>query len=446
MSQKFFGTDGIRGKVGEFPLTPDFVMKLGWAAGVVLAKDGTKEVLVGKDTRASGYMLESALEAGLSAAGVSIALAGPIPTPAVAYLASTFRADAGVVISASHNPYYDNGIKFFARIGAKLNAQQQQAIEEKLHYALENGIDCVSSESLGKARRVEDAAGRYIEFCKGTFSSDLSLEGLTIVVDSANGAAYKVAPSVFEELGASVINIANTPNGVNINDECGATSLRLLSDAVKANNADLGIAVDGDADRIMFVDGNGEVVDGDEILFLIAREAKQAGYKGGVVGTLMSNLGLEHALQELDIPFTRTKVGDRYVVEKLNETGWRIGGETSGHILNLDYVFTGDAIIAALQVLTVVVKSGYPLAKLKAGMTKLPQCMINVRHNNLDSVLNLPNVKQAVADVENQLGKSGRLVLRKSGTEPLIRVMIEAASDDVAERLASELAAVIKES
>ncbi len=446
MSQKFFGTDGIRGKVGEFPLTPDFVMKLGWAAGVVLAKDGTKEVLVGKDTRASGYMLESALEAGLSAAGVSIALAGPIPTPAVAYLASTFRADAGVVISASHNPYYDNGIKFFARSGAKLNAQQQQAIEEKLHYALENGIDCVSSESLGKARRVEDAAGRYIEFCKGTFSSDLSLEGLTIVVDSANGAAYKVAPSVFEELGASVINIANTPNGININNECGATSLRLLSDAVKANNADLGIAVDGDADRIMFVDGNGEVVDGDEILFLIAREAKQAGYKGGVVGTLMSNLGLEHALQELDIPFTRTKVGDRYVVEKLNETGWRIGGETSGHILNLDYVFTGDAIIAALQVLTVVVKSGYPLAKLKAGMTKLPQCMINVRHNDLDSVLNLPNVKKAVADVESQLGKSGRLVLRKSGTEPLIRVMIEAASDDVAERLASELAAVIKES
>ena len=446
MSQKFFGTDGIRGKVGEFPLTPDFVMKLGWAAGVVLAKDGTKEVLVGKDTRASGYMLESALEAGLSAAGVSIALAGPIPTPAVAYLASTFRADAGVVISASHNPYYDNGIKFFARSGAKLNAQQQQAIEEKLHYALENGIDCVSSESLGKARRVEDAAGRYIEFCKGTFSSDLSLEGLTIVVDSANGAAYKVAPSVFEELGASVINIANTPNGVNINNACGATSLGLLSDAVKANNADLGIAVDGDADRIMFVDGNGEVVDGDEILFLIAREAKQAGYKGGVVGTLMSNLGLEHALQELDIPFTRTKVGDRYVVEKLNETGWRIGGETSGHILNLDYVFTGDAIIAALQVLTVVVKSGYPLAKLKAGMTKLPQCMINVRHNDLDSVLNLPNVKKAVADVESQLGKSGRLVLRKSGTEPLIRVMIEAASDDVAERLASELAAVIKES
>ena len=446
MSQKFFGTDGIRGKVGEFPLTPDFVMKLGWAAGVVLAKDGTKEVLVGKDTRASGYMLESALEAGLSAAGVSIALAGPIPTPAVAYLASTFRADAGVVISASHNPYYDNGIKFFARSGAKLNAQQQQAIEEKLHYALENGIDCVSSESLGKARRVEDAAGRYIEFCKGTFSSDLSLEGLTIVVDSANGAAYKVAPSVFEELGASVINIANTPNGININNECGATSLRLLSDAVKANNADLGLAVDGDADRIMFVDGNGEVVDGDEILFLIAREAKQAGYKGGVVGTLMSNLGLEHALQELDIPFTRTKVGDRYVVEKLNETGWRIGGETSGHILNLDYVFTGDAIIAALQVLTVVVKSGYPLAKLKAGMTKLPQCMINVRHNDLDSVLNLPNVKKAVADVESQLGKSGRLVLRKSGTEPLIRVMIEAASDVVAERLASELAAVIKES
>ena len=351
MSQKYFGTDGIRGKVGEFPMTPDFVMKLGWAAGVVLAADGTKEVLVGKDTRASGYMLESALEAGLSAAGVNIALAGPIPTPAVAYLASTFRADAGVVISASHNPYYDNGIKFFGRSGAKLGSEQQQVIEEKLQYALENGIDCVDSERLGKARRVEDAAGRYIEFCKGTFSSELSLEGLTIVVDSANGAAYKVAPSVFEELGAKVINIANTPNGININNDCGATSLNSLSKAVTTNKADLGIAVDGDADRIMFVDSQGEVVDGDEILFLMAREAKQAGYKGGVVGTLMSNLGLEIALKELDIPFVRTKVGDRYVVEKLKETGWRIGGETSGHILNLDYAFTGDAIIAALQIL-----------------------------------------------------------------------------------------------
>ncbi|MBR9897466.1 MAG: phosphoglucosamine mutase [Gammaproteobacteria bacterium] len=444
MSQKYFGTDGIRGKVGEFPMTPDFVMKLGWAAGVVLAADGTKEVLVGKDTRASGYMLESALEAGLSAAGVNIALAGPIPTPAVAYLASTFRADAGVVISASHNPYYDNGIKFFGRSGAKLGSEQQQAIEEKLQYALENGIECVDSERLGKARRIEDAAGRYIEFCKGTFPSDLSLEGLTVVVDSANGAAYKVAPSVFEELGAKVINIANTPNGVNINDECGATSLNALSKAVTTNKADLGIAVDGDADRIMFVDSDGDVVDGDEILFLMAREAKQSGYKGGVVGTLMSNLGLELALKELDIPFERTKVGDRYVVEKLKETGWRIGGETSGHILNLDYAFTGDAIVAALQVLAVVVKSEYSLKDLKEGMTKLPQCMVNVRHNDLDSVLDLDAVKEEVARVEGALGSSGRLVLRKSGTEPLIRVMIEATDKDVSIELANSLAEIIR--
>jgi len=444
MSQKYFGTDGIRGKVGEFPMTPDFVMKLGWAAGVVLAADGTKEVLVGKDTRASGYMLESALEAGLSAAGVNIALAGPIPTPAVAYLASTFRADAGVVISASHNPYYDNGIKFFGRSGAKLGSEQQQAIEEKLQYALEHGIECVDSEHLGKARRVEDAAGRYIEFCKGTFSSELSLEGLTIVVDSANGAAYKVAPSVFEELGAKVINIANTPNGININNDCGATSLDSLSKAVTTNKADLGIAVDGDADRIMFVDSQGEVVDGDEILFLMAREAKQAGYKGGVVGTLMSNLGLELALKELDIPFVRTKVGDRYVVEKLKETGWRIGGETSGHILNLDYAFTGDAIIAALQILTVVVKSEYPLHELKSGMTKLPQCMVNVRHSDLDTVLDLDVVKDEVSRVEELLGKDGRLVLRKSGTEPLIRVMIEAKNGETAVALANSLSEVIR--
>jgi phosphoglucosamine mutase len=444
MSQKYFGTDGIRGKVGDFPMTPDFVMKLGWAAGTVLAADGTKAVLVGKDTRASGYMIESALEAGLSAAGVDIALAGPIPTPAVAYLASTFRADAGVVISASHNPYYDNGIKFFGRNGAKLGEAQQKAIEEKLQYAIENGIKCVDSGMLGKARRVEDAAGRYIEFCKGTFSSELSLEGLKIVVDSANGAAYKVAPSVFEELGANVINIANTPNGVNINNECGATSLASLSDAVKTHKADLGIAVDGDADRIMFVDENGETIDGDEILYLIARDAKQTGYKGGVVGTLMSNLGLELALKELGIPFVRTKVGDRYVVEKLNETGWRIGGETSGHILNLDYTFTGDAIIAALQVLSIVVKSGYSLAQIKLGMTKLPQCMVNVRHENLSSVLLHDSVKEAVAAVEEQLGKEGRLVLRKSGTEPLIRVMVEAKDKEAANLLANKLADVIR--
>ncbi|WP_334015697.1 phosphoglucosamine mutase [Alteromonas sp. S167] len=446
MPQKFFGTDGIRGKVGEFPMTPDFVMKLGWAAGVVLAADGTKEVLVGKDTRASGYMLESALEAGLSAAGVNIALAGPIPTPAVAYLASTFRSDAGVVISASHNPYYDNGIKFFGRSGAKLGAEQQNAIEEKLQYALQHGIECVDSEKLGKARRIEDASGRYIEFCKGTFNSELSLEGLKIVVDSANGAAYKVAPSVFEELGATVINIGNKPNGVNINYECGATSLAALSASVIECKADLGIAVDGDADRIMFVDGNGEVVDGDEILFLMAREAKQQGYKGGVVGTLMSNLGLELALRELDIPFVRSKVGDRYVVEKLNENGWKIGGETSGHILNFNYTFTGDAIIAALQILSIIVKSGYSLNQLKQGMNKLPQCMVNVRHSNLDSVLSLDSIKHEVSTVQEKLGNTGRLVLRKSGTEPLIRVMVESECANTATDLSNHLADCIKAS
>lgn len=446
MSQKYFGTDGIRGKVGEFPMTPDFVMKLGWAAGVVLAAEGTKEVLVGKDTRASGYMLESALEAGLSAAGVNIALAGPIPTPAVAYLASTFRTDAGVVISASHNAYSDNGIKFFGRSGAKLGADQQHAIEEKLAYALENGIDCVESELLGKARRIEDAAGRYIEFCKGTFPGNLSLESLTLVVDSANGAAYKVAPSVFEELGAKVINIANTPNGININKDCGATSLSSLSEAVKEHKADLGIAVDGDADRIMFVDAQGETVDGDEILFLMAREAKRNGYSGGVVGTQMSNLGLEQALKELDIPFERTKVGDRYVVEKLNQTGWLIGGETSGHILNFNKAFTGDAIVAALQILSIVVNSQYSLSKLKEGMHKFPQCMVNVQHSNLDSALDSLAVQQKVAEIHKQLGSDGRLVLRKSGTEPLIRVMIEANEMQVATTLANELANIIRES
>jgi phosphoglucosamine mutase len=446
MSQKYFGTDGIRGKVGEFPMTPDFVMKLGWAAGVVLAAEGTKEVLVGKDTRASGYMLESALEAGLSAAGVNIALAGPIPTPAVAYLASTFRTDAGVVISASHNGYSDNGIKFFGRSGAKLGADQQHAIEEKLAYALENGIDCVESELLGKARRIEDAAGRYIEFCKGTFPGNLSLESLTLVVDSANGAAYKVAPSVFEELGAKVINIANTPNGININKDCGATSLSSLSEAVKEHKADLGIAVDGDADRIMFVDAQGETVDGDEILFLMAREAKRNGYSGGVVGTQMSNLGLEQALKELDIPFERTKVGDRYVVEKLNQTGWLIGGETSGHILNFNKAFTGDAIVAALQILSIVVNSQYSLSKLKEGMHKFPQCMVNVQHSNLDSALDSLAVQQKVAEIHKQLGSDGRLVLRKSGTEPLIRVMIEANEMQVATTFANELANIIRES
>lgn len=328
MSRKYFGTDGVRGKVGDFPITPDFAMKLGWAAGTVLASTGTKEVLIGKDTRISGYMLESAMEAGFSAAGVNVALIGPMPTPAVAYLASTFRADAGVVISASHNPFYDNGIKFFSNSGTKLNDAQELEIEALLEKALnQNAMQCVASEKLGKVRRIDDAAGRYIEFCKGTFPNHLSLAGLKIVVDSAHGAAYHIAPNVYRELGAEVISINDKPNGVNINDHCGATHLDSLQTAVMVHEADLGIALDGDADRVMFVDHNGHVVDGDEILFILAQAAHSKGeMTGGVVGTLMSNLGLELALKQMDIPFVRAKVGDRYVVEQLKHTGWQLGG------------------------------------------------------------------------------------------------------------------------
>ncbi|QCZ92411.1 phosphoglucosamine mutase [Salinimonas iocasae] len=444
MSSKYFGTDGIRGKVGQLPMTPEFVMKLGWAAGVVLSASGTKEVLIGKDTRASGYMLESALESGLSAAGVNIALAGPIPTPAVAYLTSTFRADAGVVISASHNPYYDNGIKFFSQAGTKLSDEQQQQVEEKLAYALSNGIDCVSSDKLGKARRIEDAAGRYIEYCKGTFPSNLSLQGMKIVVDSANGAAYKVAPYVLSELGAEIISINDKPNGVNINQECGATSLRMLQQEVIAQSADVGIAVDGDADRIIMVDNEGDIVDGDEILFLLARAAKQEGYEGGVAGTLMSNLGLEKTLKSLNIPFTRTKVGDRYVMQALEENGWKIGGETSGHILHLDHAATGDAVVAALQVLAILASTKESLHSLKQGMEKFPQALVNVRTSPRANPLETEVVTQAIQSLNKTLSGNGRLVLRKSGTEPLIRVMVESSCNNTATRLAEDLAAVIE--
>lgn len=439
MSSKYFGTDGVRGRVGQLPMTPEFVMKLGWAAGSVLAASGTKEVLIGKDTRASGYMLESALEAGLSAAGVNIALAGPIPTPAVSYLTSTFRADAGVVISASHNLFYDNGIKFFSQNGTKLSDEQQQEVEKKLAYALENGIDCVSSEKLGKARRIEDAAGRYIEYCKGTFPSELSLQGMKIVIDSANGAAYKVGPSVLAELGADVISINAQPNGVNINKDCGATSPEALRKEVLNHSACLGIAVDGDADRIIMVDHKGEIVDGDEIVYLLASAAKNQGYEGGVVGTVMTNLGLEKALLELDLPFERSKVGDRYVMQKLDEKGWRIGGETSGHVLHLDYAATGDAIIAGLQVLSIVAASKYSLHELKKGMHKLPQVLLNVKINPGSKPLNSESVCQAVQKVNTLLAGNGRLVVRESGTEPLIRVMVESPCDTAAYRLAKEL-------
>lgn len=448
MSRKYFGTDGVRGKVGTFPITPDFAMKLGWAAGTVLASTGTKEVLIGKDTRSSGYMLESAMEAGFSAAGVNVALIGPMPTPAVAYLASTFRADAGVVISASHNPFYDNGIKFFSNTGTKLNDAQELEIEALLGQALEhNALQCVASEKLGKVRRIDDAAGRYIEFCKGTFPNHLSLAGLKIVVDSAHGAAYHIAPNVYRELGAEVISINDKPNGVNINDYCGATHLDDLQSAVMVHEADLGIALDGDADRLMFVDHNGHVVDGDEILFILAQAAYEKGeMQGGVVGTLMSNLGLELALKQLGIPFVRAKVGDRYVVEQLKQTGWQLGGEGSGHILSLRHASTGDGIVASLQVLKAVLESGKRLAELKAGMTKLPQVLINVRLTSgcADSILAKDSVKQAVLTAEKVLGNQGRVLLRKSGTEPLIRVMVEATDIIVTQRQAEYIAQAVK--
>lgn len=448
MSRKYFGTDGVRGKVGEFPITPDFAMKLGWAAGTVLASSGTKEVLIGKDTRSSGYMLESAMEAGFSAAGVNVALIGPMPTPAVAYLASTFRADAGVVISASHNPFYDNGIKFFSNSGTKLNDAQELEIEALLEKALnQNAMQCVASEKLGKVRRIDDAAGRYIEFCKGTFPNHLSLAGLKIVVDSAHGAAYHIAPNVYRELGAEVISINDKPNGVNINDHCGATHLDSLQTAVMVHEADLGIALDGDADRVMFVDHNGHVVDGDEILFILAQAAHSKGeMTGGVVGTLMSNLGLELALKQMDIPFVRAKVGDRYVVEQLKATGWQLGGEGSGHILSLQHASTGDGIVASLQVLKAVLESQKSLSEIKAGMTKLPQVLINVRlaTADADSILETSSVQQAVIKAEGILGDQGRVLLRKSGTEPLIRVMVESTDKIMTQTQAEYIADAVR--
>ncbi|XGA79201.1 phosphoglucosamine mutase [Halomonas sp. CH40] len=440
--RKYFGTDGVRGRVGEFPMTPDFAMKLGWAAGQVLGAEGVSEVLIGKDTRASGYMLESAMESGFSAAGVNIALVGPLPTPAIAYLATTFRANAGVVISASHNPFYDNGIKLFAQSGLKLTDQQEHEIELWLDRAFEEGMTCVSSEKLGKARRIDDAAGRYIEYCKSHFPGQQNLNGLRVVVDSANGAAYKVGPAVYRELGAEVISLHDHPDGVNINHQCGATDLASLRAAVIEKRADLGIALDGDADRLMMVDHTGAEVDGDELLFLMAREAQAEGYTGGIVGTQMSNLGLELALAERGIPFKRAKVGDRYVMEQLNETGWRIGGEGSGHLLSLDHASTGDAIIASVRVLASLQKRGINLHTAKQGMRKLPQTLINVRYQAEQGVdpLDVEAVKAAVTNVEKHLGETGRVLLRKSGTEPLIRVMVEAEDAQMAHRCAREIA------
>jgi phosphoglucosamine mutase len=421
--RKYFGTDGIRGKVGENIINPEFVMKLGWAAGKILAGHGTNKVLIGKDTRISGYMLESALEAGLSAAGINIGLLGPMPTPAIAYLTKTFRSEAGIVISASHNPYYDNGIKFFSADGMKLDDAIEIAIEEQM----DKPMECVASDKLGKAVRISDAAGRYIEFCKGNFPSTLSLKGLKIVVDCANGATYHIAPNVLSELGAEVIEIGTEPDGLNINRKVGATSMKAVTESVIKNKADLGFALDGDGDRLMLVDHKGNVIDGDQIVYIIARDALKSGRLiGGVVGTVMSNLGLEVALGTLGVPFLRSKVGDRYVMELLKKKGWSIGGESSGHVLNLAAASTGDGIVAGLQVLAAMLHADMTLYELSRGMVKYPQTLINVRFSEGTKPLEDESVKQAVIEAEKALGNRGRVLLRKSGTEPLVRVMVEA--------------------
>ena len=440
-NRKYFGTDGIRGKVGETPITPDFVLKLGWAAGKVLARHGSKKIIIGKDTRISGYMLESALEAGLAAAGLTAAFTGPMPTPAIAYLTRTFRAEAGIVISASHNPFDDNGIKFFSSEGTKLPDDVEEAIELEM----EKPITCVESAQLGRASRIVDAAGRYIEFCKGTFPSELNLNGLKIVVDCANGATYHIAPNVLRELGATVIAIGVEPDGMNINKECGATDLKLLQQRVLAEKADIGLAYDGDGDRIMMIDHLGDKVDGDQILYIIAREAlRQGQLRGGVVGTLMSNMGLELALKQLGIPFTRAKVGDRYVLEKMQEKGWRLGAENSGHVILLDKTTTGDGIVASLQVLTAMVRNHMSLHDLCSGMKMLPQVLVNVRFSGEHDPLQSDAVKTVTAEVEKALAGRGRVLLRKSGTEPLIRVMVEGENEAQVTELANRIADQVK--
>ncbi len=440
-NRKYFGTDGVRGKVGTYPITPDFALKLGWAAGKVLASQGSRTVLIGKDTRISGYMLESALEAGLAAAGLTAAFTGPMPTPAVAYLTRTFRLEAGIVISASHNPYYDNGIKFFSSQGTKL----PDDIEEAIEAMLDQPMDCVESADLGKASRISDAAGRYIEFCKSTFPAHLGLDGYKIVVDCANGATYHIAPNVLRELGAEVIEIGTDPNGININEKCGATDVKALQEKVLETKADVGLAYDGDGDRIMMVDHLGNKVDGDQILFIIAREALRSGQlKGGVVGTLMSNMSLEIALKMLGVPFVRANVGDRYVLEKMVEHGWTLGGENSGHIIIADKNTTGDGIIASLAVLSAMVQHRLSLNELASAVKLFPQVLINVRFAGGTNPLESEAVKAVAADVEKRLEGKGRILLRKSGTEPLIRVMVECEDGALAKQCAEEIAEAVK--
>ena len=445
MKKRYFGTDGIRGLVGEAPITPDFMLKLGWASGRVFAREAGGEgrctVIIGKDTRVSGYMFESALEAGLVAAGVNVKLLGPMPTPAVALMTRTQAAVAGIVISASHNPFYDNGIKFFSASGSKLPDEIELAIEAEL----DQPVTTVQSREIGKVLRVVDAAGRYIEFCKSTVPEGFNLRGLRIAVDCAHGATYHIAPSVFSELGAEVTAIGVQPDGFNINEGVGSTDTAALADIVRQQGVDLGIAFDGDGDRVLFVDGNGELVDGDELLYMIAMYRLARGTSdAGVVGTLMSNLGLELALREEGLQLVRAQVGDRYVKERMEAEGWYLGGESSGHIICSDITTTGDGIVAALQVLVALKAAGVDLASYRAGMSKFPQKMINVTVSGKVNLAEFPAVAAAVSRVEAQLGKRGRVLLRPSGTEPKVRVMVEGEDAAEVDALCAELAAEVE--
>ncbi len=440
MSKRYFGTDGIRGRVGQSPMTAEFVMKLGWAAGMVLSRQERGHVVIGKDTRISGYIFEAALEAGLAAAGLDVTLMGPMPTPAVAYMTQAQRATAGIVISASHNPYYDDGVKFFNGDGFKLPDSTELEIEEML----DQPMKMVESRHLGKVHRLEDSRGRYIEFCKNSIPFRTTLKGMRIVLDCANGATYHVAPNIFRELGADVFEMGVSPNGLNINKDCGALHPQNMRSMVLEKGADLGIAFDGDGDRLMMMDATGEVMDGDEILFVIAKsQLVSGGLGGGVVGTLMSNLGLEHALKTQGIQFERANVGDRYVMEKLLSKGWFIGGESSGHIIALNQTTTGDGIIAALQVLNWMVDKGLTLAEARMGMHKYPQVMINVPIAHKINPDDYPQIQQAVESAEHELANKGRVLLRPSGTEPLIRVMVEGESDEQVGTLARQIADVV---
>ena len=445
MSRRYFGTDGIRGKVGEFPITPDFMLKLGWASGRVFSREsnrgGPSTVIIGKDTRISGYMFESALEAGLVAAGVNVKLLGPMPTPAVALMTRKQNADAGIVISASHNPFYDNGIKFFGADGAKLSDEMEAAIELEL----EQDLSVVESRHIGKVLRVDDAAGRYVEFCKSTVPEEFSLRGLRIAVDCAHGATYHIAPKVLSELGAEVIIIGGHPDGFNINEGAGSTDMAALSELVREEGADVGIAYDGDGDRVLMTDGQGEIIDGDELVYIIAMHRLATGTGDiGVVGTLMSNLGLELALKEAGLQFERAQVGDRYVKAMMEANGWLLGGESSGHIICSNVTTTGDGIIASLQVLMALQAAKGDLSALRAGVTMYPQTMINITVSEKPNLEDYPKIGAAVASVEQRLGKQGRVLLRPSGTEPKVRVMIEGKDYDEVENLCAELAAEVE--